>query len=105
MQKIHGYSLNYSLNTTVIQKAHRFLVTFPKNHIQRKFINIHVKYNLNNIIILCLILGLIAMPQAVPKTQLLIKVDAIRNQHPYVSAKSSKMWHLEKKKKVQAALQ
>ena len=37
------------------------------------------------------------------------KVDTIRNQHPYVSnyvsAKSGKMWHLEKKKKVQAALQ
>jgi hypothetical protein len=37
------------------------------------------------------------------------KVDAIRNQHlyvsNYVSAKSGKMWHLEKKKKVQAALQ
>jgi hypothetical protein len=37
------------------------------------------------------------------------KVDAIRNQHPYVSnyvsAKSGTMWHLEKKKKVQVALQ
>jgi hypothetical protein len=40
---------------------------------------------------------------------ILAKVDAIRNQHTYVSsyvsAKSGKMWLLEKKKKVQAALQ